>query len=157
MPFCLHKDVECTHLFTVSSARVTWNGQTHHTQPQHHTAPKQNIIQQRSAFHILASLDHNDGHLQHHSKEAVATELSRNAAHHQLMRKRRDEKRDKRGQGPRQMVFGRRVDVAPEEVVHGDVPLAGELQPVAAVPPVGVELAVCEAWMEVSACVFIRL
>ena len=40
------------------------------------------------------------------------------------------------------------VDVASEEVVHGDVPFAGEFEPVCAVPPVGVEVAVCETWME---------
>lgn len=43
------------------------------------------------------------------------------------------------------MVFRRAVDVPPEEVVHGDVPFAGEFEPVARIPPVGVELAVCEA------------
>ena len=36
------------------------------------------------------------------------------------------------------------VDVAAKEVVYGDVPLAGEFQPIAAVPPVGVEVPVGE-------------
>ncbi|KAJ8107181.1 hypothetical protein OPT61_g9042 [Boeremia exigua] len=49
---------------------------------------------------------------------------------------------------PREVRFRRAVDVAPEEVVHGDVPLAREFEPVAGIPPVGVELAVCEAWRE---------
>jgi len=35
--------------------------------------------------------------------------------------------------------------VAAEEVVHGNVPLAREFQPVERVPPVGVEAAVAEA------------
>ena len=36
------------------------------------------------------------------------------------------------------------VNVPPEEVVHGDVPLPTEFQPIQRVPPVGVELAVRE-------------
>lgn len=36
--------------------------------------------------------------------------------------------------------------MATEEVMHGDVPLAGEFEPVGAVPPVGVEVPVCEAF-----------
>lgn len=35
--------------------------------------------------------------------------------------------------------------MAAEEVVHRDIPLARELEPVEAVPPVGVEAAVAEA------------
>lgn len=35
--------------------------------------------------------------------------------------------------------------MAPEKGVDGDVPLAGKLHPVGAVPPVGVEVAVGEA------------
>lgn len=37
------------------------------------------------------------------------------------------------------------VDMATEEVVDWDVPLAGELEPIGAVPPVGVEMSVREA------------
>jgi hypothetical protein len=48
-----------------------------------------------------------------------------------------------------------RVDVAAEEVVHGLVPFAGELEPVAAVPPVGVELAVGEACTKVSMTIMV--
>lgn len=56
-----------------------------------------------------------------------------------------DEEGDDGGEGPREVVLGRAVDVPPEEVVDGYVPLAGEFEPVARVPPVGVELAVREA------------
>lgn len=34
----------------------------------------------------------------------------------------------------------------PKEMVHWLVPLARELEPVAAIPPVGVELAIGEPW-----------
>ena len=36
------------------------------------------------------------------------------------------------------------VDVSSQEVMHGDIPLAGEFQPVAAVPPIGIKMSVGE-------------
>ena len=61
------------------------------------------------------------------------------------MREGADQEGGEGGEGPGERVSGGGVDVAAEEVVDGDVPFAGELQPVAGIPPVGVELAVCEA------------
>jgi hypothetical protein len=37
--------------------------------------------------------------------------------------------------------------MSPEEVMDGDVPLAGKLKPVAAVPPVCVELSICKTYI----------
>jgi hypothetical protein len=37
--------------------------------------------------------------------------------------------------------------------MHGDVPLAAKLEPVAAIPPVRVELSICEACMPILAAV----
>lgn len=59
--------------------------ETHHAQPQHHTAPKQHIVQQRPAPDPLGALHHDDGHLQHHGAEAVAAELAGDAAHDELV------------------------------------------------------------------------
>lgn len=55
------------------------------------------------------------------------------------------EKCDEHGHRVGQVGPGREVDVTAEEVVNGDIPLAGELEPVGRVPPVGVEVAVGEA------------
>jgi hypothetical protein len=60
-----------------------------------------------------------------------------------------DEEGGEGGEGAGEGIAGGGVDVAAEEVVDGDVPFAGELEPVARVPPVGVELAVCETCGEV--------
>lgn len=65
------------------------------------------------------------------------------------MREGADQEGGEGGEGPGERVSGGGVDVAAEEVVDGDVPFAGELQPVARVPPVGVELAVCETWGDI--------
>lgn len=119
---------------------------THHAQPQHHAAPEEDVVEEGPAADPGAALDDDDGHLQHHGAEAVAAELAGDAAHDELVGEGGDEERGERGQRAGEGVPRGRVDVAPEEVVHGDVPLARELEPVAAVPPVGVELAVCEAW-----------
>lgn len=57
-----------------------------------------------------------------------------------------DKERDGERGPSRQVVPARSlVDVAQQEVVDGQVPPAGELEPVARVPPVGVELAVGKA------------
>lgn len=57
----------------------------------------------------------------------------------------RDEEGDDGGVGAADVRPGRAVDVAPQEAVDGYVPLAAELHPVGAVPPVAVEVAVGEA------------
>lgn len=61
-----------------------------------------------------------------------------------------DEEGDEGGHGTANMRTRGGVDVATEEVVHRDVPLAGELEPVGTVPPVGVEVAVREAFSLVN-------
>lgn len=57
----------------------------------------------------------------------------------------RDEEGDDGGVGAADVRPGGAVDVAPQEAVDGYVPLAAELHPVGAVPPVAVEVAVGEA------------
>jgi hypothetical protein len=128
----------------LSSPQAPQGFQTHHTQPQHHTTPKQHIIQQRPPPHPLAPLHHDNRHLQHHGEKPIAPELPCNASHDELVREGADEEGGEGGEGTGEGVSARGVDVAAEEVVDGDVPFAGELEPVAGVPPVGVELAVCE-------------
>lgn len=61
-----------------------------------------------------------------------------------------DEEGDECCHGSADMGAGCGVDVAAEEVVYGNVPFAGEFEPVDAVPPVGVEVSVCEACWIVS-------
>ena len=107
-----------------------WNSFTYHTQSKNHTTPEQHIVQQCPASDPFTSLHHNDRHLQHHGEEAVASELSGDAAHDQLMRKCRDEERDERSKRAREMVLRCAVDVPPEEVVHGNVPFAGKFKPI---------------------------
>lgn len=57
----------------------------------------------------------------------------------------RDEKGDKGGESLSGVRTGCAVDVAAQEGVDGDVPLARKLHPVGRVPPVGVKVAVGEA------------
>jgi hypothetical protein len=92
------------------------------------------------------SLDQNNGHLQHHGGKAVAAQFLSDAAHDEFVRERRDEEGDARRERAAHVAARGAVHVAPKEIVHGDVPFAAELEPVAAVPPVGVEVAVGEAW-----------
>lgn len=61
------------------------------------------------------------------------------------MRQRADQERRHGRKGSAHGSARRRVHVTAKEVVHGNVPLARELEPVEAVPPVGVEAAVGEA------------
>ena len=50
------------------------------------------------------------------------------------------------GDRPGDSVKGGAVDMAPEEVVDGNVPLAGELEPIKTIPPVGVKLTISKTW-----------
>ena len=68
-----------------------------------------------------------------------------------------DEEGDESGHGTADMRTRGRVDVTTEEVVDGDVPLPGELEPVGAVPPVGVEVAVREAFSLVNTMPICRI
>lgn len=121
------------------------HGPTHHAQAQNHAAPEQHVVEQATLPNVLAPLHQHNRHLQHHGHEAVAAEFARNAAHDQLVRKTGNEKGDECRHGSRHGVARSAVDVPPEEVVNGNVPLAGKLQPVKAVPPVRVELPVGKA------------
>jgi hypothetical protein len=97
-------------------------GPTYHTESQNHAAPEQDVVQQSAASNPLASLQHDDRHLQHHCDEAVAPELPSDASHHQLMRESGNEKRDCRGKRARHVILRGGVDMSSEEVVDGLVP-----------------------------------
>ena len=117
----------------------------HHAQTQNHGAPEADIIEDALAADPGGSLEHDDGELGHLGEEAVATHFLGDAGHDEFVADGGDEESDEGGGGAGEVGAGGAVDVAAEEVVDGDVPLAGELEPVDAVPPVGVELAVGEA------------
>jgi hypothetical protein len=118
---------------------------TYHAQARDHTAPEQDIVENGSVADPWAALDQDDGHLQHHGNEAVPTELASDASHDQLVCYTRDQEGDEGGHGTGHCVARCRVDMPTEEMVDGDIPLARELEPVKAVPPVRVELPVGEA------------
>lgn len=61
------------------------------------------------------------------------------------MRQRTNQERRHGREGSAHGGARRRVHVAAEEVVYGNIPLARELEPIEAIPPVGVEAAVGEA------------
>jgi hypothetical protein len=95
---------------------------TYHAQAQNHTAPEEHIVEQCTASDPLASLDHDNRHLQHHSEEPIASELPCDAAHNQLMCKCRDKESDSRCDWTRHVVLRCRVDVTTEEVMNRLVP-----------------------------------
>ena len=68
--------------------------------------------------------------LQHHGAEAVPAQLLRDAAHDELVRDGTDEEGDDHCDGFGELRERGEVDVAAEEVVDGDVPLAGEFEPI---------------------------
>lgn len=82
-------------------------------------------------------------HLHYHQ---VAAQLLEDAPHDQLVHAGAEQEGDERGRGARdaERADGRVVDVSQQECVHGAVPVARELVPRRAVPPVGVEAAVGE-------------
>lgn len=118
---------------------------TQHAQPQNHTTPEADVIQRLPALDPLRPLQHHNRQLAHLRQEAVPPDLLRDAPHDDLVADGRDEEGDQRRHRPADVRARRAVDVPPEEVVHGDVPLARELEPVCTVPPVGVEVPICEA------------
>ena len=87
------------------------------------------------------------GHL---AQEAVPPDLLRDACHDYFVPDGRDEEGDECGHGTPDVWAGGAVDVSPEEVVDGNVPFAGEFQPIGAIPPVRIKVSVCEAWGKVS-------
>lgn len=109
---------------------------TYHAQSQNHTTPEQDIIEQRSTPDPPASLNHDNGHLQHHCNKAIATELSSDATHDKLVGQAGYEEGDDGGHRSGHGVQGSAIDMASEEVVDWNVPLTTELKPVRTVPPV---------------------
>lgn len=75
-------------------------------------------------------LDRHNRQLQHHTDKPVATEFLGDTAHDQLVEDGANEKGDEHGDGLGEGGSGGEVDVAEEEVVHWDVPFAGEFEPV---------------------------
>jgi uncharacterized protein YndB with AHSA1/START domain len=55
-----------------------------------------------------------------------------------------NEKGDECGERSADVRTGGRVDMAAEKVMYWDIPFAGEFEPVNAVPPVRIEMAVCK-------------
>ena len=58
------------------------------------------------------------------------------------MRQSTDEESDNGSRRTRELATRSRVDVTTEEVVNGNVPFTRELEPIAAVPPISVEMTV---------------
>jgi len=114
------------------------------TQSQNNAAPKHGVVEDPFASYVATSLRGHNGQLQHHGHESVAAQFLRDAAHDQLVAQRADQERERHGNGVAEMNSRGEVDVPSEEVVDWDVPLSTEFQPVGAVPPVGVEVAVGE-------------
>lgn len=115
------------------------------TQPQYHRGPERDIVKSLLAADVLCALQHDDRELQHLADEAVTPELLGDAGHDDLVSHGGDEKRDDGGVGAADVGPRGAVDVTAQEAVDGYVPLAAELHPVGAVPPVAVEVAVGEA------------
>lgn len=80
-------------------------------------------------LYVLGLLDRNDGQLEHHGEEAVATKLFSNTAHDQFVSDGADEEGDEHGDWFGEVGERGEVDMAPEKVVYGDVPFPGEFQP----------------------------
>lgn len=118
--------------------------QTYQTQPHDHANPEQHIVGGLVGADPAGALQHDDGELHHLADEAVAAQLLRDAGHDDLVADGGDEERDDGGEAAADARRRRRVHVAPQEAVDGHVPLAAELHPVRAVPPVAVEVAVRE-------------
>lgn len=118
---------------------------THAAETENHTEPERGIVEDPPTSDQGAPLDCDDGELQHHGHEPVTAEFLGDAAHDEFVTQGADQESDGHGYGGRDVGFGRKKDVAPEEVVDGYVPLPRELEPVAAVPPVRVEVSVGEA------------
>lgn len=112
---------------------------------QNHGTPKTDIIERLAAPDPFGPLHHDNRQLQHLTNEAIAANLLCDARHDNLVPDGGDEEGDEGGKGLARVRARGAVDVAPQEGVDGDVPLARKLHPVGRVPPVGVEVAVGEA------------
>ena len=93
----------------------------------------------------LRPLQRHDRQLQHLSQEPISPQLLRDAAHHQLMTKGTDQKRDQGTHVSAHVWSAGAINMPPEKMMDRDVPLPAELEPVARVPPVAVEPPIGEA------------
>lgn len=118
---------------------------TYQAEAQNHGTPKTDIVERLAAPNPFGALHHDDGQLQHLADEAVAANLLCDAGHDNLVADGGDEEGDEGGKGLAGVGARGAVDVAAQEGVDGDVPLARKLHPVGRVPPVGVEVVVGEA------------
>lgn len=125
--------------------REEWRVCAHQTQPHDHGGPEGDVVERLLAADELGALQHDDGELQHLADEAVAAQFLGDAGHDDLVPHGGDEEGDDGGVGAADVRPRGAVDVAAQEAVDGYVPLAAELHPVGAVPPVAVEVPVGEA------------
>lgn len=117
---------------------------THGTQAEHHAAPKGSIIEDPAPTDKWTPLQCNNRQLQHHGDKPIASELFRNAAHDQLVTERADQEGNCHGNRAGEIRLGGEEDMPSEEMIHRNVPFPREFQPVTAVPPVRVEVAIGE-------------
>lgn len=119
--------------------------ETYQTQSQNHRTPEADIVQRLFPADPLGALQHDDRKLEHLAHKAVTAELLGDAGHDDLVANGRHEERDDGRGTPPDMRARRTVDVSSEEAVDGNIPLAAELHPVCAVPPVAVKVSIGEA------------
>lgn len=132
--------------------RWAWSAQTsdqhietaHGTETEDHAAPEGGIVEDPSAADQLAALQGDNGQLQHHGDEAIAAQFLGDAAHDELVAEGTDQECNGHGHRSGDICFGGEKHVAAQEMVDGNVPLAAELEPIAAVPPIRVEVAIGE-------------
>ena len=116
--------------------------ETYHAQAKYHRTPEERIVEYFSVTDPPATLHQDYRHLQHHGNEAISTEFAGNATHDELVCYTRDQEGYESGHGTGHGIARCRINVATEEMVDGNVPLARELEPVETVPPVRIELSV---------------
>lgn len=113
--------------------------------PGENAEPKNEVAEHVPAAHP-ASTDGDEGQLRHLRDHQIAAQLLEDAPHDEFVHAGAEQKGDEggRGAGDAQRADGRVVDVPQQKGVHGPVPVARELVPRRAVPPVAVEAAVGE-------------
>ena len=118
---------------------------TYQAQPENHAAPEAHVVERLAAADPLCPLQDDDGKLQHLTDKAVAAQFLGDTCHDNFVADRADQKGDDGGISFANVRAAGAVNVAAEEAVDGHVPLARELHPVGAVPPVAIEVPVGEA------------
>ena len=86
-------------------------------------------IEQSTASNELCPLNCHDGQLHHLGNKTVTAKFLRDAAHDQLMSEGTNKERDQGCYVSRDVRSGSPVDMAAEEVMYRNVPLAGKLEP----------------------------